>query len=667
MASGSTTNVANGELRPGDVVVSYNANEYSYLAGIVRNIVKLGDTEHDTDNATDDVYVDFTALEYTPRRVGEIEGEFRKVYGERREFGELPLDEVIMSPDMLIRANNIDLTNRDEMDEILDSDEGAMTFCNRVLEMHGQSLDRLATPAAEEFTAVDSGSASVTCTNDELQPGDLVISSPNTDFACLVGTVLSISDGKAQVDFTLADYSKERLIEIDRMLGDLYGRPTTPGIWPPIDVDCAVMPPELLLRITDIADANPEILKVILNSGELAARFYKNVEAGLFAAQDTRTKFSHQSGTETPETIENLRAQLIDRADQNWHDYRHSAHKITPDNAYHVSIAVVARRDAREFLKEYQHFTSEQLNCLLQFADPVDLVADYLDPKSDISEMPGILSDILENQENYKGLYTLAVADGEKGYVICTADESSDFYMPNILHIQRDDKLAMYPNDEAAARAAERDGVKLIYDMPFVPGGIYLDTPENRNAIDLHFEQHRLSLPANPDVMLNLHDRLDENFADYKMGMLRLGYIDIFNAAEEISAVKQSYEYFRNEHAFTTGQAEFLLKLQNPLELVSDRWGDGIGGVRDVVNAIFNEQERTLHSGSYELATADPEAPPTTVSTQQKSNTPVSTGEKPSVMDEIRLAQKDMRERTALPKEKSHQDLAARKKSEPDL
>ena len=38
----------------------------------------------------------------------------------------------------------------------------------------------------------------------------------------------------------------------------------------------------------------------------------------------------------------------------------------------------------------------------------------------------------------------------------------------------------MYENDGDAARAAERDGVQLIYGMPYVADGVYVDTPENR-------------------------------------------------------------------------------------------------------------------------------------------------------------------------------------------
>jgi hypothetical protein len=276
MASNNITNVINGELRAGDVVVSFNAGEYSYLAGIVRDIVKHGTPEHTTGNAGDDVYVDFSVLEYTPRKVSEIEDAFRDAYDEERDFDDCPLDEIIMHPDMLLRANNADLINRSEMDNILNSDEGAMAYCYRVFTAFGADTDRIG------------------------------------------------------IDFKKA------------------------------------------------------------------------------AALGAQAEFSHHFGAEMPEAIAGLHARLIERADQNWHDCRHSERSTTPDNVYHVAAAVVAHRNACEFLKEYKDFTSEQLNCLLQFADPVDLVADYLSPDSDISEMQGILPNILENQDRYKGLYALA-------------------------------------------------------------------------------------------------------------------------------------------------------------------------------------------------------------------------------------------------------------------
>lgn len=76
-----------------------------------------------------------------------------------------------------------------------------------------------------------------------------------------------------------------------------------------------------------------------------------------------------------------------------------------------------------------------------------------------------------------------------KGYVFAYA-EYSQFYIPNALHIERDDDLFLYSDDEEAARAAERDGIRLIYGMQDVPDGVYVDTPENRIAIQDGLEKY---------------------------------------------------------------------------------------------------------------------------------------------------------------------------------
>lgn len=75
-----------------------------------------------------------------------------------------------------------------------------------------------------------------------------------------------------------------------------------------------------------------------------------------------------------------------------------------------------------------------------------------------------------------------------KPYVITTSS-GSEFYMDGALHIERNDMLygtaAMSEefDDTDAARAAEKDGVRLIRGMENVPDGVYLDTAENRALI----------------------------------------------------------------------------------------------------------------------------------------------------------------------------------------
>lgn len=90
-----------------------------------------------------------------------------------------------------------------------------------------------------------------------------------------------------------------------------------------------------------------------------------------------------------------------------------------------------------------------------------------------------------------------------KGYVFAVA-EFSGFYIPDALHVERDDDLMIYETDDAAAKAAEQDGIKLIYGMEHIPDGVYLDTPENRAAIACGLEQH----PEYKDVAI--HGRIRE-------------------------------------------------------------------------------------------------------------------------------------------------------------
>jgi hypothetical protein len=140
--------------------------------------------------------------------------------------------------------------------------------------------------------------------------------------------------------------------------------------------------------------------------------------------------------------------------------------------------------------------------------------------------------------------------------------------------------------------------------MPNVSNDTYIDTQENRDSL----EEHRLSLPAEDNLRNQITARLDANIAFYKEEQLReLSKEGLFEAAAEIAAVCQAHEYFTLEHAFTTGQAEFLLKFQNPLELLSDRWSDG-QGIGNTISAIFSEQERMLKNGGYELAADAPDA-----------------------------------------------------------
>ena len=84
-----------------------------------------------------------------------------------------------------------------------------------------------------------------------------------------------------------------------------------------------------------------------------------------------------------------------------------------------------------------------------------------------------------------------------KGYVLAVCQDLDDPYICGALHVERDDQPPwLYETDEQAARGAEQDGVKLLYGIPYVEDGVYLDTPENRRLLGAYSRdmQERISL-----------------------------------------------------------------------------------------------------------------------------------------------------------------------------
>ena len=92
------------------------------------SIDKLGTPEHGTENETDDIHVDFFEVEYSYDRVIEIEDAL--CTNESRCFDDLPLDDVIMAPAMLIRLPGAEF---DELDEILNSYDAAKAWVENTL------------------------------------------------------------------------------------------------------------------------------------------------------------------------------------------------------------------------------------------------------------------------------------------------------------------------------------------------------------------------------------------------------------------------------------------------------------------------------------------------------------------------------------------------------
>ena len=82
----------------------------------------------------------------------------------------------------------------------------------------------------------------------------------------------------------------------------------------------------------------------------------------------------------------------------------------------------------------------------------------------------------------------------KKGYVIVTCDEPDGAYVRGASHVEMDTDDWRFNDDAEAARAAERDGVRLVYGIPFVEDGVYVDTPDNRAVLERYSRKIRAAI-----------------------------------------------------------------------------------------------------------------------------------------------------------------------------
>lgn len=101
------TQCINGPLRVGDLVLSTIEDEFvPCLPGIVERIDLLGTPEHETENETDDVYVNFTG-DFSLKRQEDIARHYNSFTGLDRPFEEAFNDELIMGPDCLLNITGV--------------------------------------------------------------------------------------------------------------------------------------------------------------------------------------------------------------------------------------------------------------------------------------------------------------------------------------------------------------------------------------------------------------------------------------------------------------------------------------------------------------------------------------------------------------------------------
>lgn len=122
------TRCLNGILSVGDTVVSIPCEEFGGLIGIVTKISTVGSEDRDTENETDDVYVDFRN-DYSEDRKKEILKEYQELFRDKNKtWDDIGIDMLIMSPDMLLKLNP-DTLSETIYHEMLQSHTAISNWC----------------------------------------------------------------------------------------------------------------------------------------------------------------------------------------------------------------------------------------------------------------------------------------------------------------------------------------------------------------------------------------------------------------------------------------------------------------------------------------------------------------------------------------------------------
>ena len=131
----------------------------------------------------------------------------------------------------------------------------------------------------------------------------------------------------------------------------------------------------------------------------------------------------------------------------------------------------------RKLINDYQMGTLDFERCEQLVSDLILKIGQYMDTGVPQDESMAIV--FAEFQDTIQELRPLT-----KGYEI-TCDTNEQFHIPHALYVCvfRDLVGTEFADESYATKFAERDGVKLIFGMPQVPDGLYLDTEQNREII----------------------------------------------------------------------------------------------------------------------------------------------------------------------------------------
>jgi hypothetical protein len=570
----STTICLNGELKPGDLVLSAPDEDYACLVGTVLAINKVGTPEHDaeTENTTDAIHVDFMNSDYSEERIREIEEMFSDLYGMPKKLEECPIDDTIMSPDSLIRITG---TRGDLLRSILSSHDAAEALYRLVELGPGFIRDPAQTEFMEEklysplkFYLRDKEDAKsgvydeMEYWRDELSHEDAFEYIHHLE-AFLAHDRKDYDTGRGLAEYIdlgpLGDKVRSLVPHIE-----LHGD----KLWvvAHLSLTESLSPPELLElkdwwtgQLSDGVGESWEQREIKVERGELYLEPWTSDDRFFI---DTQREFSERLGLETPtqaalhepdifddDATDALRKQLIERLDKNLLSYFDELHTNQALSINEMSSEIAAVAGAHYYMSEIHNFHTSELEYLLQFQNPLQVVGDAFQ-FSGMEDYSDVMWKILDRQDALQGDYAL---------------------MPE---------------------SADEDTLRQMF-----------------------FEK----LDAN----------WEENMDAYRSAVAvpGLSMEELLSLARNIESVNAAHTFLKLGYEFREGELARLDKLAHPLDVVADGWRDIAGymdpeeGMRDFLSGMDNVCDEPL-------------IPPTGTKTVQA----MPAAEKRSVLEQLREA-----------------------------
>lgn len=75
---------------------------------------------------------------------------------------------------------------------------------------------------------------------------------------------------------------------------------------------------------------------------------------------------------------------------------------------------------------------------------------------------------------------------------------------------------------------------------------------------------------------------LDQNMAEFHTSLLGMDKEEIIARSAEIAAMREAYDFMQEDFKFEPGDAEILLRMENPLKFIANQWPSDIAGLFDM-------------------------------------------------------------------------------------